>query len=206
MARGKFIVFEGIDGSGKSTHAVLLKERLEKSGYRVFLTCEPSEGEAGKLLRRCLTGKADLPEQAIAGLFMTDRIDHILNPVTGLLKHLEDGEIVLCDRYYFSSFAYNGLYAPMDWVIGINRIARESLRADLTVFLDIQPKNFLSRIEERGSTERYEKVEVLSKVRENYFKAFELLPDENVRVVDNTKPLDEAAEEVFRAVKEIIEK
>ena len=206
MKRGKFIVFEGIDGSGKSTHAVLLKERLEKEGYKVFLTCEPSEGEAGKLLRRCLTGKADLPEQALAGLFMTDRIDHILNPVSGILRHIEEGEIVLCDRYYFSSFAYNGSYAPMEWVIEINRIARETLRADLTVFLDIEPERFLSRIEDRGSTERYEKVEVLRKVRENYFKAFGLLPDENVCVVDNGKPLAEAAENVYRAVKAAIEK
>ena len=206
MSKGKFIVFEGIDGSGKSTHAVLLKERLEKEGYKVFLTCEPSEGEAGKLLRRCLTGKADLPEQALAGLFMTDRIDHILKPVSGILRHIEEGEIVLCDRYYFSSFAYNGSYAPMEWVIEINRIARETLRADLTVFLDIEPERFLSRIEDRGSTERYEKVEVLRKVRENYFKAFGLLPDENVCVVDNGKPLVEAAENVYRAVKAAIEK
>ena len=206
MTKGKFIVFEGIDGSGKSTHAVLLKERLEKEGYRVFLTREPSDGEAGKLLRRCLTGEADLPEQAIAGLFMTDRVDHILNPVTGLLRHIEQGEIVLCDRYYFSSFAYNGSYAPMEWVVEINRIARENLRADLTVFLDIAPEKFLSRIEGRGSTERYEKAEVLAKVRANYFKAFELLPDERVCVIDNNRPLDQAAEDVYRAVKAAIEK
>lgn len=201
MRRGKFIALEGIDGSGKSTHARLLKERLTKEGYSVFLTCEPSEGEAGRLLRRCLTGGADLPEQAIAGLFMTDRIDHILNPTFGLLSHLEKGEVVICDRYYFSSFAYNGLYAPMDWVIEINRIARETLRPDLNLFLDIRPESFLSRIEDRGATERYEKVEVLKKVRENYFKAFELLPDEKVVVVDNTQTLEAAAEEVYRVVK-----
>ena len=206
MATGKFIVFEGIDGSGKSSHAVLLKERLEKEGYRVFLTQEPSDGEAGKLLRRCLTGQSDLPEQAIAGLFMTDRIDHVLNPETGLLKHLQTGEIVLCDRYYFSSFAYNGMYAPMEWVIEINRIAREHLRPDLTLFLDIRPETFLSRTEGRGATERYEKVEVLKKVRENYFKAFDLLPDEKVAVVDNTRSLEEASEEVYQVVKKVLEK
>ena len=206
MKRGKFIVFEGIDGSGKSTHAALLRERLEKEGYTVCLTCEPSEGEAGKLLRRCLTGEADLPEQAIAGLFMTDRIDHILNPNFGLLSHLEKGEIVLCDRYYFSSFAYNGMYAPLDWVIEINRVARESLKADLTVFLDIRPEKFLSRIEDRSATERYEKVELLSKVRENYLRAFAALSDENVRIVDNERALDEAAEEVYRAVKEVLDR
>lgn len=204
MATGKFIVFEGIDGSGKSTHAVLLKERLEKAGYRVFLTQEPSEGEAGQLLRRCLTGKADLPEQAIAGLFMTDRIDHILHPKTGLLAHLEAGEIVICDRYYFSSFAYNGMFAPMDWIIGINRVARETLRPDLNVFLDIRPETFLSRIEKRGATERYEKVEVLRKVRENYFKAFAALPDEKVAVVDNTRTIEESADEIYDAVKKVL--
>ncbi len=204
MARGKFIVFEGIDGSGKSTHAVLLKERLESEGYRVFLTREPTDGEAGKLLRRCLTGEADLPEQAIAGLFMTDRIDHILNAQTGILRHLEEGEIVLCDRYYFSSFAYNGSYAPMDWVIELNRLAMQTLRPDLTVFLDIDPQKFLSRIESRGTTERYEKTEVLSKVRSNYFEAFRRLPEERVRVVNNDCPLPQAAEEVYLAVKEIL--
>ena len=205
MARGKFIVFEGIDGSGKSTHAVLLKERLEKDGYTVFLTQEPSDGEAGELLRRCLTGKADLPEQAIAGLFMTDRIDHILHPESGLLAHLEKGEVVLCDRYYFSSFAYNGNYAPMEWIIEINRVARETLRPDLTVFLDIRPEAFLSRVEGRGRTERYEKVELLERVRGNYFKAFEALPDEKVAVVNNDRPLEQAAEDVYRAVKKALE-
>ena len=205
MATGKFIVFEGIDGSGKSSHAVLLKERLEQEGYRVFLTQEPSDGEAGKLLRRCLTGESDLPEQAIAGLFMTDRIDHVLNPATGLLRHLEQGEIVLCDRYYFSSFAYNSMYAPMDWIIEINRIAREKLSPDLTVFLDIRPETFLSRTEGRGAKERYEKVEVLNKVRGNYFKAFALLPEEKVAVVDNTRSLKEAAEEVYQVVKKVLE-
>ncbi len=206
MTRGKFIVFEGIDGSGKSTHAVLLKERLEKEGYRVYLTREPTEGEAGVLLRRLLTGKADLPEQAIAGLFMTDRIDHILNAKTGMLRHLEEGEIVICDRYYFSSLAYNGAYAPMEWVIELNRLAMDTLRPDLTLFLDIRPETFLSRIESRGSTERYEKVEVLEKVRENYFKAFSLLPEENVQVVDNGRSIEAAAEEIYLAVKDALGK
>ena len=205
MKRGKFIVFEGIDGSGKSTHAALLKEKLEALGETVYLTAEPSEGEAGKLLRRCLRGESDLPEEAIAGLFMTDRLDHIKNPNGGLLSRLEKGEIVLCDRYYFSSFAYNGSYAPLDWVLAINALPRALLRPDLTLFLDIPPERFLSRIENRSETERYEKLEVLKRVRENYFAAFEKFPDENVAVIDNDKPLAEAAEDVCRAVKALFE-
>ncbi len=205
MTIGKFIVFEGIDGSGKSTHAALLKERLEKLGFTVYVTAEPSEGEAGKLLRRCLTGKSDLPEEAIAALFAADRVDHIKNSSFGILSHLEKGEIVLCDRYYFSSFAYNGSYSPMDWVIELNAPARRLLRPDLTIFLDIPPESFLSRIQNRSEKERYEKIEILKKVRENYFAAFRALPDEKVAVVSNARPLPEAAEEVFRAVLPLIE-
>ena len=202
--KGKFIVFEGIDGSGKSTHARLLKERLEREGRRVWLTCEPSEGEAGVLLRRCLTGAADLPEKAIAGLFMTDRIDHILRPKEGVLAHLERGEIVLCDRYYFSSFAYNSMFAPMDWIIEINRVARETLKPDLTLFLDIPPESFASRMTDRGERERYEKTETLRRVRENYLKAFAALPGERVAVVDNTRPIEEAAAEVYALAEKVI--
>ena len=204
MERGKFIVFEGIDGSGKSTHARLLKERLEKEGKRVFLTLEPTEGEAGKLLRRCLTGETDLPEEAIAGLFMTDRLDHIKNPSEGILAHLERGEIVISDRYYFSSFAYNSMYAPMEWVIAINSLARELLKPDLTVFLDLEPTRFVDRIRARGQKERYEKTELLTKVRENYMKAFSLLPDEKVEIVDNGCSPEEAAEKVYAAVRKIL--
>ena len=205
MKRGKFIVFEGIDGSGKSTHAALLQKRLEADGERVYLTAEPSQGEAGILLRRCLTKQAELPEEAIAGLFMTDRLDHIKNPDFGILAHLEHGECVLCDRYYFSSFAYNSMYAPMEWVMNINSMARTLLRPDLTVFLDISPEAFSSRIESRGSTERYEKEDILRRVRENYMRAFELLPDEKVAIVDNRVSLDEAAEKVYAAVRAVLD-
>ncbi len=205
MKRGKFIVFEGIDGSGKTTHAALLKKRLEEMGERVFMTAEPSEGEAGKLLRRCLKREIELSEEAIAGLFMTDRLDHIKNPTDGILSHLEKGETVLCDRYYFSSFAYNGSYAPLDWVKAINALPRALLRPDLTLFMDIPPESFLSRIEKRSEKERYEKLEVLKRVRENYFAAFEAFPDEKVTVIDNTAPLDLAAENVYLAVKPLFE-
>jgi len=201
MSRGKFIVFEGIDGSGKSSHARLLKERLENQGIKVHLTAEPSDGEAGRLLRRCLTREVDLPEEAICGLFMTDRIDHIKNPADGILSHLEKGEWVISDRYYFSSFAYNSMYASMDWVISINSVARQLLKPDLTVFLDIAPELFNERIIARGTTERYETTELLRTVRNNYFKAFELLPDEKVVIVDNCVGVEEAAERIFAAVR-----
>ena len=200
--RGKFIVFEGIDGSGKSTQARILKDRLEQAGKKVFLTVEPTNGEAGRLLRRCLRGEADLPEEAISGLFMTDRIDHIKDPKDGILAHLEKGEWVISDRYYFSSFAYNSMYSPMEWVVSINSIARELLKPDLTVFLDISPELFTERTRSRGTTERYEETEILRTVRENYFKSFALFPDEKVEVVDNCASIEETADKVYATLAE----
>ena len=197
MERGKFIVFEGIDGSGKTTQARLLKERLEKDGKKVFLTVEPTHGEAGTLLRRCLTGEAELPEYAISGLFMTDRLDHILDPKDGILSHLEKGEWVISDRYYFSSYAYNSVYSPMDWVIEINSVARKLLRPDLVFFLDIPPELLNERISSRGQVDRYENVELLTVVRDNYFKAFRQFPDEKVEVLDNCGGIEASAEKVY---------
>ena len=197
MERGKFIVFEGIDGSGKTTQARILKERLENAGKKVFLTVEPTHGEAGTLLRRCLTGEADLPEDAISGLFMTDRLDHIKDPKDGILAHLERGEWVISDRYYFSSFAYNSVYSPMEWVISINSVARETLQADVTFFLDIPPEAFGERIRSRGTVDRYENTEMLRTVRENYFKAFRLFPDEKVEIVENTAGIEDAADKIY---------
>ena len=200
--RGKFIVFEGIDGSGKTTQARILKERLEKAGKKVFLTVEPTGGEAGTLLRRCLRGEADLPEEAISGLFMTDRIDHIKDPKDGILVHLAKGEWVISDRYYFSSYAYNSMYSPMDWVISINSLARDLLKPDLTFFLDISPELFNERTRSRGTTERYEDTEVLRTVRENYFRSFALFPDEKVEVVDNCAGIEETADKVYASLSE----
>ena len=75
--KGKFIVFEGIDGSGKSSQMRLLAQYLGDRGVRVHLTCEPTQSPIGSLLRDCLTGKLDTDERTIAALFAADRLHHI---------------------------------------------------------------------------------------------------------------------------------
>ncbi len=171
MERGKFIVFEGIDGSGKSTQMKLLGQFLAARGTECYLTREPTDSPFGELLRRCMNGTMDTDERAIALMFAADRVDHILGE-KGLISKLEAGITVLCDRYYFSSFAYNGGFAPLDWVIELNRPAMELLRPDLTVFIDLDPEEGMRRIAKRGESDRYETLERQRLIRAKYFEVF----------------------------------
>lgn len=106
MGRGFFIVLEGIDGSGKTTQARLLAEALRHEGYEVVLTREPSDGPLGRWLRRYLAGSPRRlsPELELAW-FMADRREHVENLIRPALEH---GKIVISDRYYCSSMAYQG--------------------------------------------------------------------------------------------------
>ena len=170
--KGKFIVFEGTDGSGKTTQMKMLGKYLKAKGIACYATREPTDSPFGALLRACLTGRIDTDERAIAALFAADRIDHITNSVNGILKKLEEGVTVLCDRYYFSSFAYNGGFVPLDWVIELNKPAVSLLRPDLTIFLDLSVEESMKRIARRGEPERYETADKQKRIRDRYFDIF----------------------------------
>ena len=108
MSRGKFIVIEGLDGCGKSTQLRLIKEGLEQYGKRVYLTAEPTNYETGEYIRRILSESLVKDMYLQAALFLADRLEHITHPEFGIEKYLSDGYTVVCDRYYYSSFAYQG--------------------------------------------------------------------------------------------------
>ncbi|MCI9504395.1 MAG: dTMP kinase [Clostridia bacterium] len=198
--RGKFIVFEGTDGSGKSTQMKMLASYLNEMGARCYLTHEPTDSPVGSLLRSCLTGRIDADEHTIAALFAADRLDHIHNPVNGILKKLNEGVNVLCDRYYLSSFAYNGGFVPLEWVIELNRPAREALKPDLTVFLYLDAEDSMERVMGRGETERYETVERQKKIRKNYLDLIARFPDENVATVVSEADKRDTQEKIRKAV------
>jgi len=193
-----FIAFEGIDGSGKSTQATLLGQHLAQQGDEVYNTGEPSTGTIGKLLRQILTGVQKADERVIAGLFVADRLDHLLNNTDGIVKQLNEGHTVICDRFYFSSYAYQGTHMDMKWVIEANAMSALVKRPDLNIFIDVAPEVCLQRISSnRMQHEHYETLDNLVKVRDNFFKAFDLLKrEEKVLVVDGNRPISEVAEEV----------
>ncbi|MDR1319999.1 MAG: dTMP kinase [Gracilibacteraceae bacterium] len=158
---GKFIVLEGIDGSGLSTQAARLVSALaEQTGRKTLLTKEPTDGPAGLLIRQALSGRLrDIPAPGLALLFAADRLDHLRNFI---LPALERGEIIVCDRYLWSSLAYQSLECDAAWVKEINRFARQP---DLTLFLRVRPAVSLARIaRSRSGTELFEKEEILRRV------------------------------------------
>ena len=196
--RGRFFSLEGIDGSGKSTQLPLLARRLEALGRPCVQTREPTGGPMGTLLRQVLTGQVDCDSRVVAPLFVADRLDHLLRKGDGLLALVEGGTDVLCDRYYFSSCAYQSVDLPLEWVIGANRPCADLLRPDATLFLDVAPELALERIARgRDHTELFETRERLTRTREQYFRAFEA---EKGRERILILPGDQSPEALSRAI------
>lgn len=203
---GQFFALEGIDGSGKSTQLKLLARRLEEAGIPCLTTCEPTDRPIGKLLRQVLTGQVKCDSRVVAPLFAADRLDHLLREENGLCRAVEAGMTVLTDRYCFSSYAYQSVDLPLEWVIEINRPCTELLRPTATLFLDVSPELALERIaQNRAGAELFETRDRLTRTREQYFKAFELERDrERVIVIPGDRGVDDVAGEIWAAVSTLL--
>lgn len=200
--RGRFFALEGIDGSGKSTQLRLLAQRLEQAGHPCLTTCEPTGRPMGKLLRQVLTGQVRCDNRVVAPLFVADRLDHLLNEENGLCQAVERGLTVLSDRYYFSSYAYQSVDLPLEWVIEANRPCAELLRPTATLFIDVEPELALERIaQNREGTELFETMERLTRTREQYFRAFEALKgEERVIILPGNQSVEAIAQAIWEQV------
>lgn len=206
MAKNLFIALEGIDGSGKSTQTEILAKRMADNGMKVYRTFEPTDNFIGTLIRDILKGKRKAHDKTIAGLFVADRLHHILNEEDGMKQKLEEGFHVITDRYYFSSYAYHGTHMDLHWVIDANRLAADTLKPDVTIFIDVAAETSMQRINKnRAGTELYETLENLNKVRNKYFEAFELTKGkENVVIIDGNRGEVEIAEDVWKEVRRLL--
>jgi dTMP kinase len=202
MNKNLFIAFEGIDGSGKSTQLKLLAERLKAEGHKVYTTFEPTDSPIGKMIRDIFSHKMEADHRVIAGLFVADRLHHLLNKTDGILKKLEEGYTVITDRYYFSSYAYHGTHMDMDWVIDANSQSANLLRPDLNVYIDISPEISMSRITKgRSSLELYETIENQKNVRDRYLEAFDKLKEvEKIKFIDGNRAENEISEDIWLAI------
>ena len=191
--KGRFIVFEGIDGAGKSTLIGELAKHMVSKGKKVRTTVEPTSGPIGVLIRN---GAGETSQKAEALLFTADRACHTKQ----IADWKAEGYTVLCDRYYASTIAYqsaslDGDAADREWLAEINRpIISEP---DMTILLDIDPEASMRRVGERGAKSKFEKTEYLRRVRAVYL---ELASEKGFRVVDASRP----EETVFKEVLEII--
>lgn len=200
--RGNFIAFEGIDGSGKSTQIRILAERFKQEGIWCYTTMEPTSSPIGSLIHQIITGRIKTDNKVIAGLFVADRLDHLLNEVDGILAKINEGTTVITDRYYFSSYAYQGVDMPMEWVIKANEQSSMILRPTVTVFIDVTPEVAVERIaRNRFHQELFEEKSRLAEVRENYMRAFQLLEkEENVVIIDGNQSQERISELIWEAV------
>jgi len=190
-----FIVFEGLDGSGQSTQAGLLKNFLSKRGFKIILTKEPTgNSQVGKKIEKILNKKEKISPNKLQELFAQDRREHLKKVIIPALK---SGKIVISDRYFFSSFAYgkaSGL--DLNWLIKLND---KFLLPDLTIILKTRPTICVKRIQKRNKKRTlFEEKEKLAKV----WKIYKILPKmfPNVILIEGEKSI----KEVFVLVKKIV--
>jgi dTMP kinase len=216
MIEGLFIVLEGVDGAGTTTHTRQLVASLASRGLPVHATREPSDGPIGVMIRQILTGRLVVPGlhgarpptwKTMALLFAADRADHVESEIE---PNLRDGVTVVSDRYYHSSIAYQTATAPgsegaegraavSSWVREINKHAR---RPDLTIVLDITPELAARRRAERGKgQEIYDDSELQRELTAFYQGIDAFFPDERIVHVDSSRSREEVAADVLAHVR-----
>ncbi len=205
--KGTFIVIEGIDGAGKSTQAEMLAQKLEED-HEVYLTQEPSESSVGNFIREEILGNEansgiidgeTLDPKSEVLLFSSDRAEHCKKIIESAL---EEGKIVVSDRYVFSTYAYQAAREDIDleWLREVNSF---TISPDLVVLLDLPVKEGLKRLDEDLDT--IESVESIQhKARDNYMDLSEEYDE--IKVVDGKKSIDKVHDDIYKLVKNFLKK
>jgi dTMP kinase len=195
------VVLEGLDGAGTTTQTGRLCAILAGRGRTVHATREPSDGPIGRLLRAILAGAhGAVDATTLALLFAADRADHIAREVA---PALERGALVVSDRWYHSSLAYQGTGEERAWIRVLNARAR---RPDLTILLDVPAEVGAARRAAAGRAEDlYEHIETQRRIAEGYRRVVaELAGEERILVIDGTRDVDVVTADVLAAVEAIL--
>ena len=190
-----FVTFEGIDGSGKSTISKLMCEKLRSAGYEVVWTFEPTDSSVGKYVQECIRSQSD--PFVISFTFIADRIQHCKK----IRQWLDEGKIVLCDRYAESTYAYQAAQLaghvknPLKWLKELSN--GRILVPNRTFLFVIDPKASLARIQQRRELIPFERLAFLEKVHRNY-----LTISKGKRFVrlDATKPIDKLVQICYKDI------
>jgi dTMP kinase len=195
-----FIVLEGIDGSGTSTQAELLKAYFRRRGEKAVVSPEPSDGPIGKLIRGAMQGQfivmqnQEKFDEQMAYLFAADRHYHLYNDTDGVFKLIErEGTHVITTRYYFSSLAYN-CNSDAEFVF-VRDLNQKFPNPDIVIYLDIPIEVSLDRIRDRSIKEIYETAEKLQKVKENFVKVFANYSG-TIWTIDGTQAIDSVHQQI----------
>ena len=206
LARGFFITFEGGDGSGKSTQIAMLADKLSRTGFEVLLTREPGGSPGAEAIRNVLLSGAAEPfgpsmEAILFAAARSDHVEQVIRPA------VEEGDIVLCDRFMDSSRVYQGATSDTDevFMLALEWITVNGMYPDLTIILDVDPEEGLLRAAKRRGgkvPDRFEKetLDVHQKRREAFLGIAEAEPN-RCAVVDASPPADKISAEIEQVVR-----
>ena len=196
--RGAFICIEGIDASGKTTQAHRLVRNLRRRGLDAVYTTEPSTGEIGKLIRDHVLNRKKRVQVAVeALLFAADRVDHVDKEIK---PALQKGKIVICDRYVYSTLAYQGAAdLDLNWIEQINQFA---LVPNMALFLDVSPEVVIERMQSKSEKSVMETLKNQRRVCEVYLK---MVKEGRLMRIDGNKPVNAVAADILRVVVEFLE-
>ncbi len=196
---GFFIVFEGIDGSGKTNHAKNLVHSLNDLGFKAVYTTEPTEWSSfGKKIRESFTYSERLSAEEEFLLFLEDRKLHIKEEVEPLLQ---EGRIVVSDRYFYSSVAYQGSRDELDWKHILDENRKHVPDPHLVILLNVSVEEALNRInkEREGGANSFEKKESLLAVFNLFQKLLQLFP-ETIVSIDSAQPMGTVKQQILNLV------
>ena len=200
-----FIVFDGMDGTGKTTQMRLLCEKLRSLGIETVLTAEPSTSPDGQALRRALSGKEPANNSRMAALFLIDRIGHNAE----IAGWMAEGKTVISDRYYYASMAYQGQGDDFEWVARMNLDCPHIRKPDGAILLDMNPEDSMARIRAGRTSDEleiYETVAQQEKIRARFARVTEYLKDRDlILTVNAAGTVEEVAERVWAAYETIRE-
>lgn len=200
----KFIVFEGIDGAGKTTQIKRLQSALKERGIECHITAEPTDMPSGKKIREALSGRVPVTTAEMADMFAADRVIHNKDKEQGIDVMLDGGKTVISDRYYYSSLAYQGAELGFETVAKLNLENPDIRMPDVCIFLDLSPEKSLERIGKRSDTptEIYENYEYLEKTRKMFFDVFKRLEKmgEHIEIIDASGTESEISEKIIEKV------
>ena len=190
---GFFIDLEGLDGSGKSTQARILKNNLISYDFKVSLTKEPTTEVIGELIKKDLNSQVNFLPSTLQLLFTADRLEHLRNTI---IPNLEKSKIVITERYFWSTVAFGGITLDKNWLLNLNKFC---ITPDLTIFLDVPAEICAKRLRARNKLELFEKEKTLKAVRKNYYWLIDQFPNK-IKITNGSLTISKVSQNLLQEV------
>ena len=191
----KFIVLEGLDGAGTTTQLKMLKQRFDERKIDSFSTMEPTDGVIGRVIRDALRKKIVLDDKTLALLFASDRNEHLYGK-NGIIEQIEQDRWVICDRYLFSSIAYQSLACDRNWIVDINNFPLP----EYLFFIVTSPNECQKRMENRMEKELFEDIKLQERILDNYNYGINRYKTSGIKVfyIDGEEPIETINEKIWK--------